>query len=255
MSEINVQFITDKGLATIKGNLEKFTKIVKDNPCSSDSFINSLPENCFIEKKYLIEDFELLSSEDGDYSKVDLINATMLYEKLNKLPQYILGNERFWLWIILTKGYAATVQAMPMSSGKNIIKDHWLFGQGKRRGLMFGAISRAYYRVLLTKDDSLEEPLELTKFATEKYLRYRELTWRGYSNNKTIVIGALKAEKQLVDDYGMEIEMIKDYYQEIAKCISQLGSVMLLDYMSEEYIKKSVITFGESLAEEYGIVK
>lgn len=83
-----------------------------------------------------------------------------------------------------------------MESGKKIIADHWLFGQGRRRGLMFGALSRAYYRVQLTKDDTLEDAYELTKFATQNYMRYREFTWRGYSNNKTIVTGALKGEKR-----------------------------------------------------------
>ena len=30
MSKINVKFLTDEALATIKANLDKFTKIVKD---------------------------------------------------------------------------------------------------------------------------------------------------------------------------------------------------------------------------------
>ena len=255
MSEINIKFITDEALATIKGNIDKFTKIVSDNPYNSDAFIEALPDDCFVEKKYPIEDFELVTSDDGDYSKVDLVNAVMLYEHLNALPKHVLGDERFWMWIILEKGYAATVQAMPMSSGKNVIKDHWLFGQGKRRGLMFGVISRAYYRVVLTREASLENPLELTEFATDNYLRYREFTWRGYSNNKTIIIGALKAEKQLIEDYGTKIESIKDFYSEIAKFVSKLGSVMLLDFMPEDYIKESILVFGGSLAEANGITK
>ena len=255
MSEINISVITDEALATVKGNIDKFTKIVTENPCCSEAFLAELPEECFVEKKYSIEDFELITSSDGDYSNVDLTNAVMLYEHLKDLPKHVLGDERFWLWIILKKGYAAAVQAMPMSSGKNVIKDHWLFGQGKRRGLMFGAISRAYYRVLLTRDDTLENPLELTEFATQNYSRYREFTWRGYSNNKIIVIGALKAEKQLVEEYGDAIESIKDYYPEIAKFISKLGSVMLLDFMSEDYIKNAVLSFGKELALANGIKK
>ena len=255
MSEINIQFLTGEALATIKANIDKFTKIVKNNPLNSDALLAELPEECFVEKKYPIEDFELKTSSGGDYSKVDFENAVMLYDHLKNLPKHVLGDERFWMWVILKKGYAATVQAMPMESGKNVIKDHWLFGQGRRRGLMFGAISRAFYRVYLTKDDSLDNPFELTQFATENYMRYREFTWRAYSNNKTIVIGALKAEKKLVEDHGTNIESIKDYYPEIAKYISQLGSVMLLDFMSEDYIKNSVIEFGENLAKSNGISK
>lgn len=187
-------------------------------------------------------------------SKVDVDNAITLYEHLCCLPKHVLGDERFWMWLILEKCYAATIQAMPMESGKKIIADHWLFGQGRRRGLMFGALSRAYYRVQLTKDDTLEDAYELTKFATQNYMRYREFTWRGYSNNKTIVTGALKGEKKAIAKYGDTIETIKDYYPSIAKHISQLGSVMLLDFMREDYILDSVLAFCDSLAEANNIM-
>lgn len=254
MSKINVKFLTDEALATIKANLDKFTKIVKENPSDSSSFIAELPEECFVEKKYPIEDFELEVDGDGDYSKVDVDNAITLYEHLCCLPKHVLGDERFWMWLILEKCYAATIQAMPMESGKKIIADHWLFGQGRRRGLMFGALSRAYYRVQLTKDDTLEDAYELTKFATQNYMRYREFTWRGYSNNKTIVTGAQKGEKKAIAKYGDTIETIKDYYPSIAKHISQLGSVMLLDFMREDYILDSVLDFCDSLAEANNIM-
>lgn len=254
MSEISIKFLTDEALSTVKANFDKFTKIVKNNPKDSAAFIAELPDDCFVEKKYPIEDFELKISDDGDYSKVDLENAIKLYEHLYKLPKHVLGDERFWMWIILEKCYAATVQAMPMESGKKIIEDHWLFGQGRRRGLMFGALSRSFFRVQLTKDDTLEDPYELTRFATENYLRYREFTWRGYSNNNTIVIGALKAEKKIIEKYGAKIESIKDYYPMIAKHISQLGSVMLLDFMTEDYISNSVEEFCNNLAEANDVV-
>lgn len=254
MSEINIKYLTDEALATIQANLDKFTKIVKNNPQDSAAFIAELPDDCFVEKKYAIEDFVLKTSDDADYSKVDLENAIILYEHLSNLPKHVLGDERFWMWLILEKCYVATVQAMPMESGKKIIADHWLFGQGRRRGLMFGALSRAFYRVQLSKDESLEDPYALTKFATENYLRYREFTWRSYSNNKMIVIGALKAEKKIVEKYGANIETIKDYYPSIAKHISQLGSVMLLDCMTEEYITDSVESFCENLARDNGIL-
>ncbi len=254
MSEINVKFVSDEALAMIKGNLNLFTDIVKDNSSTSEEFKDRLPERAFVEKKYVIEDFSLKVSDDGDYSKVDLENAITLYEHLKDLPKHVLGDERFWLWIILDKGYAAANQAMPVTSGKNVIKDHWLYGQGRRRGLMFGVLTRAFYRVALTRDEKLDDPYELTRFATENYLRYREFTWRAYSNNEIIVIGALKAEKAAIEKYGDDIEKIPDYYPEIAKAVSKLGSVMLLDFMSEDYITEKVGEYIDLLAEKNSIV-
>lgn len=255
MTKIYVKILTEEALSTIKANFDKFTKIIKKNSRDSSEFISELPSDCFIEKKYQIEYFNLKLSDDGDYSKVDLDNAITLYEHLCGLPKHILGDEKFWMWLILEKCYAVSNQAMPIESGKNIIKDHWLFGQGRRRGLMFGVLSRAYYRVQLTKDNSLGDPYELTRFVTNNYLRYRELTWRSYSNNKTIVIGAIKAEKKVVEKYGLEIEGIEEYYPNIAKYISQLGSVMLLDFMTEEYIISSVEMFCNDLAKSNNILE
>lgn len=247
MSKINICFVSDNAVSTIKANLKKFTDIASNNVNDNTLFKKELPDKYYVEKKYEIDDFELKTSDDGNYSKVDFDNALTLYDHLHELPRHILGDERFWLWVIIEKGYKAALQAMPMASGKNIIKDHWLFGQGLRRGLMFGVLSRAYFRVELTFDDSLQDPYELTKFTTTKIERYRNLTWRAYSNNKTIVLGALKAEKKIYDKYGEEVEGIKNYYTEIGKYVSQLGSVMLLDMMEEEYITKKVFDYCEAI--------
>ena len=115
---------------------------------------------------------------------------------------------------------------------------------------MFGVFSRAFFRVKLTVDSNNEnDKYHLTRFASENIRRYREFTWRSYSNNATIVRGALRAEKKLIQDFTIEIESIKDYYPEIAKFISKLGSVKLLDIMTEEYIFNSVYDFGKQMYE------
>ena len=231
------------------------------NIVTISAYLVATKEICAFISTDFVDDYEgysfhinpsnVLAADDGIKFRVDIDESND-----NKMSSIftIVGDERFWMWLILEKCYAATIQAMPMESGKKIIADHWLFGQGRRRGLMFGALSRAYYRVQLTKDDTLEDAYELTKFATQNYMRYREFTWRGYSNNKTIVTGALKGEKKAIAKYGDTIETIKDYYPSIAKHISQLGSVMLLDFMREDYILDSVLAFCDSLAEANNIM-
>ncbi|HHX60582.1 MAG TPA: hypothetical protein GX707_07685, partial [Epulopiscium sp.] len=116
----------------------------------------------------------------------------------------------------------------------------WLFTQGKRRGLFFGVLSRAYYRVMLTVDSSKNDPYELTRFVIEKPERFRNLSWRTFSSQKHIVMGTLKAEKRIFEEFG-EIEKSK-YFTEIAKDVSKYGSVNLIDIMDEndiyEYVYK-----------------
>lgn len=261
MSEINIKLLTEDAVDYIKANIDKFTEIIKNNSESGDAFIAALKEtfteDCFVVKKYKIQDFQLKTSDTGDYAEVDLENAIMLYDHLKSLPKHILSEERFWMWVILEKGYKAAIQAMsPLEPrNKNVIKDHWLFGQGQRRGLMFGVLSRAYFRVELTVDESLgDQKYMLTEFATSKYERYRGLTWRTFSNNKKIVLGALKAEKELIDKHGEQIETIRDYYPEIVKSVSKLGSVSLLDALSEDAIKRNVFEEGEKLIIQSGAI-
>lgn len=128
-------------------------------------------------------------------------------------------------------------------------KDHWLLTQGKRRGLFFGVLSRCYFRVTLSIDETLDDPYELAKFVIENPLRFRELTWRSFSSEKMIVIGTLKAEMRVMGEYPQAEENTK-HFAEIAKSLSKLGSVMLLDCMTEKDIEEYVYKKYKRMIEE-----
>lgn len=193
-----------------------------------------MPSATYVEKKYQIENFTLLVPKDNKDKDIDIKNSIMLDEHLYCLPKYVLTDERFWNWINFDKGYQVANIVMPLAGSKSVFKDHWLFTQGNRRGLFFGVLSRCYFRVALTVDESLEDKYELTRFVIEKPTRFRELSWRAISNHKHVVLGLLKAEKKIFEEYG-DIE--KDsYFKELPKELSKLGSVKLLDVMSEQEI-------------------
>ena len=87
---------------------------------------------------------------------------------------------------------------------------------------------------------------ELTQWIIENTLRFREYSWRSYSSEKHIVIGAIKGAKKAIDE---GIEEKNSYYPQIAKYISAIGSVMLLDVVSENYIKDAVYDKIKELSE------
>ena len=101
----------------------------------------------------------------------------------------------------------------------------------------------------LSVDETLADPYELTKFVVENSLRFRELTWRSFSSEKMIVLGALKAEKRVLSDYPKWKENGK-VYAEVAKLLSKLGSVMLLDCMTEKDIEEYVYKKHKKNVEE-----
>lgn len=230
--------LTDEAVETIRTNLNEFTAQAKENPSSNRWIYNLLPQKPFKVKKYLIDDFELNISSDGNYKTVDFDNSIKLYEHLSCLPKHILTDERFWLWLYIDKFYPQTIQAMPITSNSTI-KDHWLFSQGNRRGVFFGVLSRCFFRVYLTAINDSEDKYEYSKFVIDNPERFRNLSWRSYSSQKHIVLGAIKAEKAAEEKYG---ELIKPkYYKEIAKYLARYGSVRLLDAVPEEEIYSIVL--------------
>lgn len=237
MSKIYVKYISDETLETLRLNQELVNQNFIQYPNDSSWLQTIADGKTYIEKKFVIEDFSLRMPLDSKDKKVDLENSIILYEHLKDLPKYVLTDERFWNWINFDKGYEVALKMMPIQENSSVFKDHWLFTQGNRRGLFFGVLSRCFFRVALTVDESKGNPYELTEFVVNNPERFRNLSWRAFSNQRHIVQAVLKAEKQLLEEYQFEDNSL---YPEIAKYVSMMGSVMLIDAMDEESIRKHV---------------
>lgn len=64
-----------------------------------------------------------------------------------------------------------------------------------------------------------------------------------------IVLGTLKAEKRVLSEYP-QLEENAKHFADIAKMLSKLGSVMLLDCMTEKDIEEYVYKKFKAVAEE-----
>lgn len=249
MSKINVKYMTDDAVETLKANTDAVTKKLIENPDSSAWLQSFIPSTLWVTKKYEIEEFTLRVPKDSNDYDVDLYNSILLYERLRHLPLYVLTDERFWCWMNFEVGYKAALKYMPVKEESSVFKDHWLLTQGKRRGLFFGVLSRCYFRVALSVDDTLSDPYELTKFVIENPYRFRQLTWRNFSSEKMIVLGTLKAEKRVLDEYP-QLKENEKHFADIAKMLSKLGSVMLLDCMTEKDIEDYVYKKFKTVVKE-----
>lgn len=245
MTRINISYMAYDAIETLRNNASLVSEYLK-NHSEDSSWLNEVySDKIFEEKKFKINEFSLETNADGDYSKVDYENSIRIYENLSCLPRYVLTDEGFWAWFNFTIGYKASLQAMRIGEKGSTFRDHWLFTQGRRRGIFFGVMSRCYFRVELTIDETLDDKYELTKFVIANPERFRNLTWRANSNEKHIVLGVLKAEKDIVEKYG---DMVKNsYYPEMAKYISLQGSVKLLDSFALEEIYQISYDFLEGL--------
>ena len=241
MNEINIKFASDEFTEALRKNPKTVVEKMHSSP-SDNSWIHSMnAEDAFLKKKYTIEDFSLEKpNSEKDYDVI-YRDAIILYEHLKGLPEYILSDERFWLWLMFDKFYEICLILMPVDK-ESTFMDHWLYTQGKRRGIFFGVLARLYFRVALSVDESLEDPYYYTKFCFENQYRIRELTWRSFSSERHIVLGALKGIKRYLDEHSDIVED-NDSYPVLAKDISQLGSAKLLDVMDQDYIEEKTYGF------------
>lgn len=241
MNKINICFMTDDALETLYKNSDEVAEFLISEKENSNWLKQIYSGELFEEKKYKINEIELLT--DDNYDNVDLANSIKIYETLKDLPRYILTDERFWCWFNFTIGYKAALQAMKINS-KTTFEDHWLFKQGKRRGIFFNVLARCFFRVELSVDDSQIDKYELTRFVIENPERFRTLSWRTSSSEKEIVLGVLRAEKDIVEKYSniINVDKIKyndgkgTIYSELTKDISLYGSVRLIDAVSKDDI-------------------
>ena len=238
MSKINIKLMSEEAYATLKKNIDNYVNQFQNSPEDSSWIDSIIADKVFEIKKYQIEDFELKVPENYKDKNVDLENGIILFEHLNTLPGYILSEPRFWLWIMFEKGYETALKGMEKNDAQ-AFKHQWLFTDGLRRGLFFNVLSRLYYRVELTyAPENKEDPYYLSRCVMENPLRFRELTWRTISNYRFVVKAMLKAEIRVNNE--LHFEEKGDYFKILAKEISKLGSIKLIDAMEESEIEDCI---------------
>lgn len=236
MNKIHIKILTEDALYYLKKNTLQIAQMISNNE-TNNWLVTMFPQPMFVEKKYEIEDFILQDNLTAFNKKIDFENSVKLYNSLSILPRYILSDERFWLWLHFDK-YYAIVRNMMKINGSSTIENMWMHKQGIRRGLMFGVLSRCFYRVALTIDESAEDKYHLTKWIIENPERYRNLTWRSFSSEEHLVRGILKGEKKAIEQCSTKED--NEIYPEIAKYVSLIGSVRLLDVISESDISNMI---------------
>lgn len=242
MSRINVKMLSEDSLIYLRKNVVSITKKIMEN--NDNNWIkNEFPQPMFIEKKFDFENFELEDNPDSKDKKIDYRNSLKIYESLKALPRHIICDEKFWLWLHFEKFYGLVKNMMKITNASTVL-NAWMHDKGNRRGLMFGVLSRLYFRVELSIDEvKPERKYELTKFVIDNPLRFRDLTWRSFSSQNHLVRGILRGEMRAINDYSGKEN--NSFYQTIAKYISMIGSVRLLDSISEKDIEQ--ITYNKMM--------
>ena len=86
--------------------------------------------------------------------------------------------------------------------------------------------------------ENQEDPYYLSRYVMKNPLRFRELSWRTISNYRFVVKSILKAEIRVNNELNFEEKGA--YFKILAKEISKLGSIKLIDAMSEQDIEDHI---------------
>lgn len=228
--EINIKFMSEEAYKTLQKNYKEVYQMILDHPSDCSWLKEYLGFEPFEEKKYVIEDFELLNTQN--YHDVAFQNGVILYEKLCKLPRYILCNNRFWAWVTFEKTYKQAINSIKLS-GPQIIKNWWVPGTS-RRDLMLGVVSRGFFRTEISIDETRQDKYELTKYILANSESYRNLTFRNIGMLKNVSLAYLSVELDITNKYKKPIPRVA--HRELMKEASRIGSVMLIDVMSQKEI-------------------
>lgn len=243
--EINIKMMTEEAYRTLQKDCDGVLKMIINHPSDSSWLKDYLGFEPYEVKKYVIDDFELKIADD--YNDVALENAIILYEKLNKLPKYILCNNRFWAWINMEKAYRQA-QIATKQFNSQILKNLWFMGNS-RRDIMLGVMSRYFNMINVSIDDTLENKYELSKYLLTTAETYRGFCYRNLGMIKNVTLGILQAEKDYVDTTGVQI--LKKPSAQIVKYASRVGSVMLLDVLSKEEMRAAIYPKIDKIVKEF----
>lgn len=225
--QINVKVMSEEAYKTLQRNYKDVYKEILKHPSDCTWLKDYLGFEPFEEKKYVIDDFTMKYSEN--YSEVAFDNAVVLYNALCNLPRYILCNNRFWAWVLFEKFYKQAQKAIPLT--ESVIRTRWLIDTS-RRNLMLGVVSRQYFKVEIVQGDE-DQDNKLAKFIIENHNPYKNLTMRNIGMLKNVAIPYVKICKESFEA-GQTLH--DEFCSSLMKEASRLGSVMLIDMVSEDYI-------------------
>lgn len=230
--KINIKLMTDNAYETLTQNLDYAYKCIQNNPNDSKWLYDIVGENPYETKKYEIEDFCLIYEEETN-KDIDFANSKILYEHLSSLPRYILCDKRFWAWIAFEKAYKVALQSVKLEK-KETFKRYWLFNNS-RQWLMLGAISRFFFKVDVSVLEDASDKYEYTRFIYDSdYDIYRSIIDRNICMIRNVAHAFLKVTKRISEE--LNIRLNKNQIRIIAKEMSQLGSVVLIDMYEEDEV-------------------
>lgn len=168
--------------------------------------------------------------------ETDFENAKIIYEMFSKFSDAETCDESFWMGLTFGRYFEYMKYRWPLEKEKNY-ELHWVFPYDSKRSLFFNGLSRLYWFVKYTYDETLEDPYEITRFCFTDVNTFNELVYRSYSNSFDVRLALLKALKKYKETFGKLGGSVIRYG---AICMSFFGGAYLLDSFTQEELKDKI---------------
>ena len=240
MDTIQVKVISEQALAHLKVNSKQTKELFTSNRDNGNwiyTALKDLDAPIFEDKPYRIPDFKLYTVIGANDYDVEYKNGIILYNALKELPPYLLGDIRFWVWLIFEKAYKESLNMMLSSDKESSYLNQLLGAQGQRRGIFQNVLARIWARIyfLVDRDD-----FELCEYVSKNPYRFRDLGWRSISNYPFFNRGYIQAIKEVNSMPEFSDEEDNNIYTKLIKEVTKLGSIKCVDIMTKEDVSDFV---------------
>lgn len=237
--------IKDKALSDIRQFIKQAKKeelqilFSKETPWVNQWYKKNYPnEDWVFDSKLTFDKVPLDPNISSDFD-----NAVSLHNALS-LSRVQAADERLWSYLSLVEYWNYTRQRWELDLNKvkeksqqtRIHERYFVRSTETDRPFLRNALSRLWWAVEVTKDETREDPYELTKIVlgnTDIYLNVME---RSFSRNEEVIKGIL----ELLIELGEEVYMPGRYYRQIVKQVNAMGGVVMLDFMTKEDLKAAI---------------
>lgn len=241
---MKIHFMKEEALVYFKNNVESNIEhyLNQDNQWIYEKYAKykGNGESPFAIFKLEVPEFQLDMSAEKPES-TDCINVQILYNALKDISDTQASDERFWvglahseLWDYMQ--YRCKYDKHNLSAGK--IQTNFFYNNGQKRSLILHPLARMWWVGRLTYDSTQKEPYGALAYMQKDFsTKVLSLFSSNFTNNPVIARSILNAISEL--EYS-GIKVARDAYLEIIRYVNYLGGIVILDYLTEEELKKKI---------------
>lgn len=193
------------------------------------------PENSSLATKLMPPNDAPLALPVGTVLK-DYENSIKVYRMFPDLTPVQARDPRLWarlcheeFWEYMRLRWDAREYEGHADKQVRYIKAHYFVSQAQSRALLRNGIARLWWYAHLTRDESRENPYELTEMLLSTLDITQQVLERSLGRSKDILFGFLSFLVEWRDDQGA---MKRGDIRELAKRLNMTGGVTLLDALS-----------------------